>query len=153
MNSRHFGSVLLLICATSFAIAQNPGAVIPKPPSPFEQTILANDNSLTEAYKKKDIDFLKRAISDDFVAIGTDGRPFGKSDLVENFRETKMEEYWPYEISVVPVNEGAAIVTYDCVVRMMVFDETLPRYQHVSNLWVKQGDQWRLKFQQATTAQ
>jgi len=72
---------------------------------------------------------------------------------VENFRETKIEEYRPYEVSVVPVNETAAIVTYDCVVRMMVFDETLPRYQHVSNLWVKQGDQWRLKFQQATTAQ
>jgi len=153
MNSRHFVSVLLLFCAASFAFAQNPGAVTPKPPSPLEQALLANDKSLTEAYKNKDIDFLKRMVTDDFVAIGTDGKPFDKADLVENFRETKIEEYRPYEVSVVPVNETAAIVTYDCVVRMMVFDETLPRYQHVSNLWVKQGDQWRLKFQQATTAQ
>jgi len=27
-----------------------------------------------------------------------------------------------------------------------------PRYQHISDLWVKQDDQWRLKFQQATAA-
>jgi len=44
-----------------------------------------------------------------------------------------------------PLNENAAVVTYNAV---------LPgegaRYQHLSNVWVKQGDQWKLKFQQST---
>jgi hypothetical protein len=29
----------------------------------------------------------------------------------------------------------------------------IPRYQHMSSVWVKQGEQWRLKFQQATATQ
>jgi hypothetical protein len=29
-------------------------------------------------------------------------------------------------------------------------DLLAPRYQHLSDVWVKQGDQWRLRFQQAT---
>jgi hypothetical protein len=144
-------SVLLLICS-SFLLAQNPGAVTPKPPTPLEQSLLERNAAIAQAYMRKDVDFLKSAVMDDFVAIGSDGVPSGKADLLENMRETKIEEYRPYAISVVPVNENAAIVTYDCVVRMMVYDETPPRYQHISDLWVKQGDQWRLKFQQATPA-
>jgi len=35
---------------------------------------------------------------------------------------------------------------------MVHYDDETPRYQHVSSVWVKQGDQWKLKFQQATAA-
>ena len=150
MNSHRFACVLLL-CA-SFAFAQNPGAETPKPLTALEQDLLAKDNAVAQAYMKKDVEFLRHTVTDDFVAIGTDGAAFGKADLLENMRETNIQEYRPYAISVVPVNNDVAIVTYDCVVRMMVYDETSPRYQHVSDVWVKQGDQWRLKFQQATPA-
>ena len=151
MKSRVARAVVLL-CA-SFSVAQNPGAETAKPLSPLEQTLLANDNAMADAYKKKDVDFLKRTVTDNFVAIGTDGSKSGKADLLENMRESRVDEYRPYASSVILVDENAAIVTFDCVVRMMVYDETLPRYQHISNLWVKEGGQWRLRFQQATTAQ
>ena len=149
---RGFTITAFVLCAAVSALCQNPGAVVPKPPTPLEQTLLANNTAMAEAYKKKDVDFLKRNVTNDFVAIGTDGSAFGKADLLENMRETKIDMYWPYGASVVPINDTAAIVTYDCVVRMMVYDETLPRYQHISDLWVKQGDEWRLRFQQATPA-
>jgi hypothetical protein len=36
------------------------------------------------------------------------------------------------------------------VIQMPEDDVPAPRYQHFSDVWVKQGDQWRLRFQQAT---
>ena len=150
MMHRCIASVLFLLCAAGTAISQNPGAEAAKPPTPLEQTLLANNKAVSEAYKNKDVDFLKRTVTDDFVAIGTDGKPSGKADLLENMRETKIDDYRPYEAKVVPLTEDAAVVTYDCVVRMQVYDEVMPRYQRISDIWVKQGDEWRLKFQQAT---
>jgi hypothetical protein len=150
MMHRCIAAILFFLCTAGMAISQNPGAEVPKPPTPLEQTLLANNKAVSEAYKTKDIDFLKRTVTDDFVAIGTDGKPSGKADLLENMRETKIEDYRPYDARVLPVSDGVAIVTYDCVVRMQVFDEIMPRYQRISDLWVKQGDQWHLKFQQAT---
>jgi hypothetical protein len=64
-----------------------------------------------------------------------------------------IQEYRPYDIEVLPMSETAAVITYECIIRMTLYDEPIPRYQHISSVWVKQGEQWRLKFQQATAAQ
>ena len=150
MNRCCFASAIFVLFAAIISFAQNPGAVVPKPLTPLEQTLIAHDQQVAQAFMKKDVEFFRGAVTDDFVAVGTDGATFGKADLLENMRETNIQEYRPYAISVIPVGDDAAIVTYDCVVRMMVYDETSPRYQHISDLWVKQGSEWRLKFQQAT---
>src|SRR6476659_6572982 len=116
MMHRCIASLLFSLCAGGIAISQNPGAEVPKPPTPLEQTLLSNDKAVAEAYKNKDVDLLKRTVTDDFVAIGTDGKPSGKADLIENMRETKIDDYRPYEARVVSLTDDAAIVTYDCVV-------------------------------------
>ncbi len=44
-----------------------------------------------------------------------------------------------------------ASLDFDAIIHMSEGDDGLaPRYQHFSDVWVKQGDQWRLRFQQAT---
>jgi hypothetical protein len=57
-----------------------------------------------------------------------------------------------YGAKVLAVNDTVAIVTYDAIIHMTEGDAPglAPRYQHFSDLWVKQGDQWRLRFQQST---
>ena len=85
--------------------------------------------------------------------MAIDGRVYGKNDVLEGVHMADVQEYSPYDAQVVPINESAAIVTYDCIVRMTLGDEPVPRYQHITDVWVKQGDEWRLKFQQATAAQ
>jgi hypothetical protein len=140
----------LIFLLTISAFAQNPGAVTPKPLTAFEQMLIEQDKAMAQAQMKKDVDFFKRTVADDFVGVGTDGTAFDKADIVNNAREFNLQQYTPYNIRVVQFSDTEAIVTYDCVVREAQFDETAPRYQHISNLWMKQGDQWHLKFQQAT---
>jgi hypothetical protein len=121
--------------------------------SPLEQQLISFEKAIPEAQKRHDIDFYKRTLTDDFVAVGTDAKLHAKEEILEDLRSTDLVEYRPYDIQVVQLNDGAAVVTYDVIIQMSRYDEDIPRYQHISSVWVKIGDQWKLKFQQATGAQ
>jgi hypothetical protein len=147
---------LMLFALAAFAANEVPA---PAPPSADEshssalaEQLLSLEKALPEAQKKHDRDFYKRTLTDDFISIGTDGKVHPKSEIMGDFSSTQLAEYRIYNMQVVPLNDNAAVVTYDVIVRMVHYDDETPRYQHVSSIWVKQGDQWKLKFQQATAA-
>jgi hypothetical protein len=140
----------LLVMNPCPGLAQHPGAANAKPLSPLEQQLIANEKALAEAQKKKDVEYLKKTFTDDFVVAGADGRLHSREEVIGDAYEVELKEYTPYDIEVVPLNESAAVVTYDAIIAMAKYDEEIPRYQHISSVWVKQGEQWRLKFQQAT---
>jgi hypothetical protein len=60
----------------------------------------------------------------------------------------------PYETKVILPGEGVGVVTYNVVLRVPPAEDQgpPPRYQHFSTLWVKQGDMWKMKFQQRTAS-
>jgi hypothetical protein len=150
---RNLGFIACLLCLSAAGFAQAAGQS-PRPLSPLEQTLIANTNAVPEAQKSKNVDFLKRTLTDDFVAVGSEGRLHDKEEVVGSAHDGELKDYYTYNLRVLPVNDEAAIVTYDCIIHMPEGDAPgmAPRYQHISDLWVKQGDQWRLKFQQATAA-
>jgi hypothetical protein len=151
---KNFIVLVFLLSFSIFCRSQATGtAGGAQPLSPLEQSLLASSKVFADAQKQKDVDFFKRTLTDDFVAVGTDGTLFDKNDALENVRMAEVQEYRPYNVQVLPMNDGAAVVTYDCIIRMTLYDDPIPRYQHISSVWVKQGEQWRLKFQQATPMQ
>jgi len=121
--------------------------------TPLEQTLIANTKAVPAAWKKKDAEFFKTTLTDDFLEVAVDGKVYGKNDVLEGVHIADVQEYSPYDVHVLPINDSAAIVTYDCIVRMRLGEDPVPRYQHITDIWIKQGEQWRLKFQQATAAQ
>jgi hypothetical protein len=154
------GALLLMVCVTSVWLHETRSAKAAPPPSvdtktlsPLEEQLISYEKAIPEAQKKHDLNFYKHTLADDFVAVGTDAKIHDKNEILEDLRATELVEYRPYGIQVVQLNEGAAVVTYDVIIRMARYDEDIPRYQHISSVWVKLGDQWRLRFQQATAAQ
>jgi hypothetical protein len=158
MNCLRITAFILLICCSfvwmtrARSVAADP-SVDSKSLSPLEQQLISFEKAIPEAQKKHDIDFYKHTLTDDFVAVGTDAKLHAKDEILEDLRSTDLVEYRPYDIQVVQLNDGAAVVTYDVIIEMSRYDEDIPRYQHISSIWVKTGDQWKLKFQQATAAQ
>jgi hypothetical protein len=130
------------------AAAQSPNDA--KARTPLADQLIALEKSLPDAEKRHDRDFYKRTLTDDFISVGTDGKIHDRAEILGDLPSTQLVEYRPYAIQVVPLNDGAALVTYDVIIRLEHYDDETPRYQHISSVWVKQGDQWRLKFQQAT---
>jgi hypothetical protein len=142
-----------LLCLSVVGFAQSP-ANSSKPLGPLEQTLIAYTKAVPEAQKSKNVDFLKRTLTDDFLFVGSEGRLHDKEESLENARAGELEDFYTYNLRVLPVDDEAAVVTYDCIIHMPEGDAPgmAPRYQHISDLWVKQDDQWHLKFQQATAA-
>lgn len=122
-----------------------------KPLSPLEQALIESSKAIPEAQKTKNTEFLKRTLTDDFRAVGSEGMLHNREEFVGDASDGTLKDYTVYNFQVLPVDDNAALVTYDGIIHMPEGDTDIaPRYQHFSDLWVKQGDQWKLRFQQAT---
>jgi hypothetical protein len=123
----------------------------PKGSSPLEQTLISAEKSFVEAAKKGDVGFFKRTLTDDFSFVGVDGQVGDRQAVVDQYSEAG-QNLQPYGIKVVTAGDHTGIVTYDVVLRVPPAQDQgpPPRYQHYSTVWVKQGDAWKMKFQQTT---
>jgi len=141
--------LLTLVLAISPAFAQSPE----KPLTPLEQTLISNEKEFIAAAKKGDAAFFKRTLAGDFSFVDSDGELAGRQDMIDGFSSGGID-IMPYDMKVVAVSEGVAIVTYDVVYRVPPSEDEgpPPRYQHFSTTWVKQGDAWKMKFQQTTAS-
>ena len=119
----------------------------------FAEQLMAREKALAEAERQHDREHYRQMLTEGFLSVGIDGRVHPMEEVLSDLPSTELAEYRPYNMQVVALNEGAAIVTYDVIVRMTHYDEETPRYQHVSSTWVQQGDEWKLRFKQATAVQ
>ena len=148
-----------LVCAFLFCIA-SVAAAMPQAAaqagtatpslSRLQQAMIANENAFIVATNKHDKDYFKRTLTGDYSLVGYDGQLHDREETESDL--SSGVDLMPYNMKVVEISEGTAIVTYDVVVRVPAAEDQgpPPRYQHWSSVWVKQGDAWKLKFQQTT---
>ena len=142
-------SLAAATCWAQAAVARTDAPAESKAPSSFEQRLIANVKELAGASQRNDGDYFKRTLADDFTAVPKNGGTIDRADFLEDIlgadKTQESKQPWLYNIKVIPLSEGAALVTYD-----EILPGEDPRYRHVSNIWIKQGEQWKLKFQQTT---
>jgi hypothetical protein len=148
----YFGAWLgmfCLVCSVNAQVANAPAKAL----SPLEQTLMSAEKSFVEAAKKGDVGFFKRTLTDDFSFVGVDGQLGDRQAMVDQYAEGG-QNLQPYGTKVVTAGDDVAIVTYDVVLRVPPAQDQgpPPRYQHYSTVWVKQGDAWKMKFQQMTAS-
>jgi hypothetical protein len=145
-------SMVLLCCGCAFA-GVGQGSVPAKVASPLELALMSAEKSFVEAAKKGDVAFFRRTLTDDFSFVAFDGQLNDRQDMLDQFAEGGFN-LEPYDMKVVMAGEGVGIVTYDVVLRVPRAEDQgpPPRYQHFSTVWVKQGDGWKMKFQQMTAS-
>jgi hypothetical protein len=114
---------------------------------------MAAEQSFIDAAKKGDPAFFKRTLADDFSFVAFDGQLYDRRELLDQFGEGGID-IQPYNMKVLAAGDAAAIVTYDVVLRVPPVEDQgpPPRYQHFSTVWVKQGDAWKMKFQQMSVS-
>ncbi len=144
-----FALSILSFVVTVAAYAQ---ASIPtKPPNPLAQSLIAAETRFIAAAKKHDPDYFKRTLTDDYLFVGYDGQLHDRQEVLGE-RSSDALDLMPYNMKVMELGDGAALVTYDVILHVPPEEDQgpPPRYQHWSSLWIRQGDQWKLKFQQST---
>ncbi len=144
-----FFFTISLVCSLA-ALAQSAPE---KPPTPLDQTLITSEKEFIAAAKKGDVGFFKRTLTADFSFVGFDGQLGERQDMIDGFSDGGVD-LLAYDMKVVSVSDGVAIVTYDVVLRVPPAEDQgpPPRYQHFSTTWVKQGDAWKMKFQQMTVS-
>ncbi len=113
----------------------------------FQQELLDNHKTFLDAIQRGDSVTVAKAVANDFVVISANGDSGGKGEIVEaasSHREGKEAPIY-YDFQVVQLAENAGVVTYN-----VVFPAHIERYQHLSDTWVKENGEWKLKFQQTT---
>jgi hypothetical protein len=142
--------IFLLPALILTASSQTPA---PKSPTEFEKTLISAENNFIAAVKKGDPEFFQRTLADDFQFVPFDGQVYERQDMLDQFGEGGLD-LLAYNMKVIPISDTAAIVTYDVVLRVPPEEDQgpPPRYQHFSTTWVKQGDVWKIKFQQMTVS-
>lgn len=145
-------AVLACLAVAPRIVAQATSAT--KGSGTLEQNAITNEKALIEAKKKDDTAFFRRTLSGDFSLVGVDGKLLQSQEAAENLGDSSLVELTAYDIKVVALGDDGAIVSYDAIVREKPEEDQgpPPRYQHFSSVWLKQGDQWKLKFHQATAA-
>jgi Domain of unknown function (DUF4440) len=116
------------------------------------QVLMAKSIEVHSLRKSKDVNGVKLILTDDFDYIGGDGRLHQRDELLGDMQDGMLRDFKLYEPQAVQIDSSAALLTYNAILDMREGDDPgmAPRYQKVSDLWVKQGSDWRLKFEQAT---
>ena len=145
MRSPVLSSVILSIAGCLSCMAQ------PAPVAGLAESLIAQSRAVPTAEQAKDSGRLEQLLTDDFRQVGSEGRVHSKREFVDDAKEGNLTDFTLYNFKVLPLDDNAAIVTFDAVIHQPEGDGDLaPRYQHISDVWVKQGDQWRLRFEQST---
>jgi hypothetical protein len=115
------------------------------------QSLIANSKTLLEALKTGNVSAAQPLLTADFRFIGSEGKWHSRADFVDNVKDADLKDYRMYNVEAILLNADAVLVTFDCIIHQSEGDYGLaPRYQHISDTWVKSGDQWQLKFQQSS---
>jgi hypothetical protein len=87
---------LLCLCFSIAASAQVSGSSS-KPQTALEQRLIANTNAVPQAQKSKDVTFLKRTLTDDFVLVGSEGKLHDKEEIMESARDGELKDFYTYK--------------------------------------------------------
>jgi hypothetical protein len=144
-------SALIVFLCLVTAAGHAQAAVPAKQLNPLEQSLISAEKNFIAAAKKHDADYFKRTLSDDYFFVGYDGQVHDRQEVLGD-RSSDSMDLMPYNMKVVELAESAAVVTYDVILQVPPEEDQgpPPRYQHWSSVWTRQGDQWKLKFQQST---
>lgn len=151
MNLHRIFFVLLCFSFSLTIVAQ--AGPPPKQLSPTEQALIAAEKTFVAAAKKGDAAYFKSTLTSDYSQVGVDGQLHDREEVLGEYGSGGVD-LMPYNMKVVELGDSAAIVTYDVVMKVPPVEDEgpPPRYQHWSTTWIRQGDQWKIKFQQTTAA-
>ncbi|HKD03641.1 MAG TPA: nuclear transport factor 2 family protein [Terriglobales bacterium] len=135
---------VVLVALASVGLAQS---------SPLEQTLIDTQRAAANAVINKDAAFFARMLADGYVEVDANGETSDREDVIKGVADSDITNILLYNFKLIPLDDAAAVLTYDRVLLRKKRDFGSRRYQHVSSAWVKDGGQWKLKFQQITPNQ
>ena len=120
-------------------------------PSPLEAIFEDKVKTEWEAFKNKDKNAYASLLAEDFVAVEDDNQGMrNKNTAANEIDRSVINSYNVFALKVLPLDENAALVTYELT--MLFPPKAAVRLKRVlvSELWLKREGQWKLRYYQET---
>ncbi len=145
------------VLALAFSLpteAQSPTYIGAAPSDHLTAALLEKETALVTAEMHNDRASAGRLLANDFVFVSYDGHGLSKNEALGELG-SGLKEFAIYEPQALTLNDGAVMLSYNAIVRVAVDDDEVhvPRYQHVTTIWVKDGGEWKQKFHQSAALQ
>lgn len=152
MKSFTLLACVVMLCAASFAQST------PSAGDPDSEALIGKSKAALEAVKAKDVAALDGLLADNFHSVDVAGDVGSRQEMLGLVREGFMKDFLFYSPQAFRIDSDSIIVSYNTAITLsdaaqkeLAEDNlTWPRYSRVSDLWVRQGGDWKLKFEQIT---
>lgn len=111
-----------------------------------EQHLEQLERSLWQTATRFDRKYMENILAPDFFEFGRSGRKWNRDEVLDYSEEEIKAELSDMEVHF--IDETTALVTY---LSKAQYEELEISYR--SSLWVKNGEQWQLRFHQGTPTQ
>ena len=135
---------ILMMCAVLWSVSLAP-VLSAQPLSAFDQQLMDQEKQFVRALADKNVAYISNVVTDEFSGITTNGDYSSKDEIVTTAREGYPKDARIYDIHVIRLSDSSAVVSYK-----IILPGERPRYRHMSDTWILQNRQWKLRFQQAT---
>ena len=115
-----------------------------------EDQIAAKEIAIVEAQKRGDFVPIEALLDDDFREIGSSGKIFSKSEVLNAIREVQIVDYAFEDLRFLPVDQRCVILTYLATVTRSYQGHVESRRAYRSSTWVERNGSWRVIFHQAS---
>ena len=116
----------------------------------IEGQLIAKEKAIVDAQKKRDFAAVEAVLADDFREIGSSGRLFSKSDILDGIKESQIVDCSFEEFRFLPVDSTCVIVTYVTTATRIQQGREQTYRAYRSSTWVEQDGMWRMIFHQGT---
>ena len=104
--------------------------------------VLASLKMLNNAYLKKDVDTMKRLMSDDHVAILASGQRQPRDEHLKAVADLKLTEYTMEDVKTTMPGKETIVVTYKSTVKGTFKGVELPPKVMASSVWTNRNGTW-----------
>ena len=149
-----FVAVLALALSIPAYAQSSPTYIGAAPSDQLTAALLGKETALVTAEMHNDAASAGRIVTSDFVFVNYDGHSLSKGEALGELGDG-LKACAIYEPRTLTLNDGAVMLSYNAIVRVTVSDDEthVPRYQHVTTIWVKDGSEWKQKFHQSAALQ
>ncbi len=135
---------LLMFLAAVPALGQAPAA------DSAEQQITATLHQMYEAEKRKDLDFVLAHLAEDFTEVAGDGNVYHRQDVIDGWKDVRLNDYKLTDCIFKLFAADAAYLSCRMEVDATFKGKAFPQRFRVTYLWTRRGDDWQVRFEQAT---
>jgi hypothetical protein len=116
----------------------------------LQDRLLALERQILEAQKHCDYEVIAALLAADFREVGSSGRIYTKTEILEAIREVEVLDYSLEQPRATSLGQNCVLLTYVATLRRCRGAcESLQR-SHRSSIWIERDGKWQVLYHQGT---